>query len=72
MRYDVVAVWGPMQSELLRRQNEIERQALGQYKHSPDAARHFLTKYSIDWGAKVVNRAWKLGDELWTKYDEQF
>ena len=72
MRYDVVAVWGPMQSELLRRQNEIERQALGQYRHSPDAARHFLTKYSVDWGAKVVNRAWKLGDELWTKYDEQF
>jgi len=29
MRYDVAAVWGPMQSELLRRQNEIERQALG-------------------------------------------
>ena len=26
----------------------------------------------IEWGNKVVDRAWELGDFLWTKYDEKF
>ena len=32
----------------------------------------FVTTYTNDWGNKVVNKAWKLGDFLWTKYDEKF
>jgi hypothetical protein len=32
----------------------------------------YLTDYTQLWGNKVVDRAWKLGDELWTKYDEKF
>jgi hypothetical protein len=31
-----------------------------------------LTGYTLEWGEKVVQRAWDLGDELWTKYDEKF
>jgi dipeptidase len=72
MRHDLTAVWRPLQTEMLERQSDIERVALEQYKNSPKAARNYLTKYGIDWGKKVVDRAWKLGDELWTKYDEQF
>ena len=34
--------------------------------------REFLTKYCCDWGERAVTRCWKLGDELWTKYDEKF
>ena len=35
-------------------------------------AREYLTDYTNLWGEKVVNKAWELGDFLWTKYDEKF
>ena len=28
--------------------------------------------YTNKWGEHVVSTAWKLGDHLWTKYDELF
>ena len=31
-----------------------------------------LNAYTNEWGNKVVNEAWRLGDQLWTKYDELF
>jgi len=72
MRKDVTAVWRPWQAEMFYNQVEIESKALELFKQNPTAGRNYLSKYSIDWGVKVVARAWKLGDELWTKYDEQF
>jgi dipeptidase len=72
MRKDVEAVWKPLQSELFAKQKEIEEKALALYKKSPKEAREFLTQYSMKWGEKVVKAAWKLGDDLWTKYDEKF
>lgn len=72
MRKDVAAVWIPWQNQLFQEQAEVERRALELLKKNPVEARTWLTKYSIEWGNKVIERAWKLGDELWTKYDEQF
>ncbi|UCE08745.1 MAG: C69 family dipeptidase [bacterium] len=72
MRKDVEAVWKPIQAELFTKQNEIEDKALALYKKNPLEAREFLTQYSMKWGEKVVKAAWKLGDDLWTKYDEKF
>ena len=72
MRKDVEAAWKPLQAELFSGQKQIENQALVLYKKNPEEARKFLTQYSIKWGEKVVNAAWQLGDELWTKYDEKF
>ena len=37
-----------------------------------DKRKEHLTKYTMTWGEKVVDKAWKLGDFLWTKYDEKF
>ncbi|MFH2095854.1 MAG: C69 family dipeptidase [Bacteroidota bacterium] len=70
MRKDVDAVWLPMQKELFANQAATEKQALG----IDDKARRvqFLNAYSNSWGLKVVESAWKLGDFLWTKYDEKF
>ena len=34
--------------------------------------RKALTSYTIEQGDRVVNKAWELGDLLWTKYDEKF
>jgi len=72
MRKDVTAVWYPWQMEMFARQAEVEKNAQELLRKNPAAAREYLTKYSSDWGQKVITRAWKLGDELWTKYDEKF
>jgi dipeptidase len=72
MRHDVSKVWQPWQKELLDQQQSIEEKALTLYKQKPEQAGIFLTHYTIEWGNRVVQRAWKLGAELWTKYDEQF
>jgi dipeptidase len=72
MRKDVTAVWQPMQKQLFDNQQNFEKQALDLLKKDPANIKSFVTKYAIEWGNTVVNRAWKLGDKLWTKYDEKF
>ena len=72
MRHDVDAVWNPMQKELFDNQAGFEKEALKLYEKKPEKAVEFLTGYTNQWGDHVVNTAWKLGDHLWTKYDELF
>ncbi len=70
MRHDVSAVWTPMQQELFANQKsfEAEVKAMSSKKKQVKA----LTEYTNKWGDKVVKEAWRLGDFLWTKYDEKF
>lgn len=70
MRHDVSAVWYPMQKELFAQQKKIEKQA--EAIEDKEKRIEFLTKYTNEWGEKVVKKAWDLGDFLWTKYDEKF
>ena len=73
MSKDVRAVWDPMQKEMLENQKVFEDKALELQKQGNIAElKELLTEYTNKWGNKVVSRAWKLGDELWTKYDEKF
>jgi dipeptidase len=72
MRHDVTAVWEPLQKEMFANQRAVEEEALRLHAKSPKKAREYLTGYSERQGEKVFDRAWKLGDELWTKYDEKF
>ena len=72
MRRDVDALWNPMQKELFANQMTFEKEALGLYKISPEKCSKHLTNYTQEWGNKVVDEAWELGDKLWTKYDEKF
>lgn len=73
MRHDVDAVWGPLQAELLQNQKQVEEKALSvYYRGIPQRTIEFLTAYTDEWGNRVVDRAWELGDFLWTKYDEKF
>lgn len=73
MRHDVDAVWNPMQKDLFENQKSVEEEALKLYnKKKPQKTVEYLNKYSNDWANKVVDEAWKLGDFLWTKYDEKF
>ena len=72
MRHDVDAVWNPMQLQLIQNQKKVDAEALKLYEKSPENAVVFLTDYSNTEGTKVMGRAIKLGDFLWTKYDEKF
>ncbi|MFP4469453.1 MAG: dipeptidase [Bacteroidales bacterium] len=73
MRHDVDAVWIPWQKQLFDQQKDIEAKALEMYDpQKPEKTREFLTNYTDEWGTKVIDKAWKLGDFLWTKYDEKF
>ncbi|MBN2416170.1 C69 family dipeptidase [bacterium] len=72
MRDDLARVWEPLQTRMFTEQAETDRAALELLKKDPLAARVFLTQYGIGWGDRVVAEAWKLGDLLWTKYDELF
>lgn len=73
MRYDVDTVWSAWQTDLFDEQRIIEKKAFDMYNpDKPKDAIRLLTNYTMDWGNKVVAKAWKLGDFLWTKYDEKF
>ena len=72
MRHDIENIWKPIQNKLFNEQNNIEQKALQLYKKDKAAAKRFLTDYGLKWGDTVVKEAWKLGDFLWTKYDEKF
>jgi len=72
MRKDLDAVWIPMQNDFFANQKLIEAEALELFDKSPKKTVKYLTKYSDEAGNKVVNKAWELGDFLWTKYDEKF
>jgi dipeptidase len=73
MRHDVRAVWDPWQEELYTNQQAFEQAALDLYRNGKmKELEQMLTGYSVEWGTRVVDKAWQLGDFLWTKYDELF
>jgi dipeptidase len=72
MRHDVDKIWNPIQQELFDNQKNFERQAVQMLQQDQAKGHAFLTGYTGQWGSYVVNKAWKLGDYLWTKYDEKF
>ncbi len=70
MRHDVDKVWSPMQMQIFNESKEIEQKFLSISKAKEQKA--LLTHFTMSWGDKVVQEAWKLGDLLWTLYDEKF
>ncbi|UCF65431.1 MAG: C69 family dipeptidase [bacterium] len=72
MRKDVAAKWNPLQNKLFNDQKTFETEAMEIYKKNQQSGLKFLTDYSLTWGQKIFEEAWKLGDYLWTKYDEKF
>lgn len=73
MRHDVMDVFDPMQKELFENQEAFEAKAMELYEAGKrDELIKMLTDYTMKWGNKAVEEAWKTGDLLWTKYDELF
>ncbi|MDA3781176.1 MAG: C69 family dipeptidase [Bacteroidales bacterium] len=73
MHKDIDLVWNQWQADMFKKQETIEQEALKMYdKRNPQKTIDYVSAYSNKWGEKVVNKAWELGDFLWTKYDEKF
>ncbi|MCK5820350.1 MAG: C69 family dipeptidase [Bacteroidales bacterium] len=70
MRNDVEGVWKPLQSDIFKETAELEARVL-KMNNLADK-KNLLTSHTMKWGNQVVNKAWKLGDLLWTLYDEKF
>jgi dipeptidase len=70
MRKDVDNVWIPLQQEIFIKTADTEKQL--ETISSPGERKSVLTEFTVNWGNQVVKSAWKLGDFLWTKYDEKF
>jgi dipeptidase len=72
MTKDIEKVWGEIEDEAFANQKKFEEEALTLYKKSPKRAAAFLTDYSVGIANKAVDAYWKLGDDLWGKYNNQF
>jgi dipeptidase len=63
-------VWKPMQKEFIKEHFVIEQEAMELIKQDRyDDAIQVLTNFTDICGNEAVERAWKLGDELWTTFD---
>ncbi|MDZ7860775.1 MAG: C69 family dipeptidase [Candidatus Krumholzibacteriota bacterium] len=72
MRHDVAAVRDSIHKQALADQKRVEDRALKLFEEDPDKAVEYLSEYSYDFCEEITEAYWKLGDKLWTKYDEKF
>ncbi len=72
MHKDVDSTWIPLQRKFISEIPEVDKEALKLYKKKPQKAVEYLTGYSKKCGRKAMDEGIKLGDKLWTKYDERF
>ena len=72
MKEDLKKVWQPIEIEAFGKQKEIEDEALRLYQTDPAKAGEFLTKYCVGIANKAVTDYWKLGELLWSKYNNIF
>ena len=69
---DIKAVQSKLEGDFFAMQPAIEMAALELYKKDPALAVKYLTNYSNDAANRVVDRWWKLADELVAKYDDGY
>jgi dipeptidase len=72
MRKDVYAVRDPFRRQAFDEQKRIDDEASKLYAEDPRKAAEYLTKYSCDFCERITEAYWKLGDDLFTKYDEKW
>lgn len=69
MRKDIDKVFIPLQKSYFEEQAKIDEQFLSLSKKK---RLEFLTNRTIQLGNEVVEKAWGIGDGIWTNYDEKF
>ncbi|MBM4353553.1 MAG: dipeptidase [Deltaproteobacteria bacterium] len=65
---DIRPVQWEFEGSFLARQADVEKAAVALYRQAPELAREYLTRYSAEQSAKVVERWRRLGVELFVKY----
>ena len=65
-------VWQPIEEAAFARQKEIEAEATRLYKTDPAKAEEYLTNYCHEIANRAVEAYWKLGDDIWSKYNNLF
>lgn len=66
---DVVEHQNKYEKTAILRTEEIDHKALDLYKKNPAEAVRFLTGYCLNNAETVISAWWKLGDDLWVKYN---
>ena len=69
MRHDIDEVFIPLQKSYFEEQVKVDEQFMSLSKKKRT---EFLTNRTIQLGNEVVEKAWEIGDGIWTKYDEKF
>jgi dipeptidase len=72
MKEDLKKVWQPIETDAFGKQKEIEDEALRLYQTDPAKAEEFLTRYCVGIANKAVEDYWKLGELLWSRYNNIF
>jgi dipeptidase len=72
MRNDVAEVRDPLQRKYLDMQDEVAERAAELLETDREAGLAYLTEVSKNACEEVTEAYWKLGDHLWTAYDEQW
>ena len=72
MTRDIAKVWQGIEEKAFSDQSSIEEEAQKLLKQDPEKAREFLTDYSHKLAEGAVDAYWKLGDDLWGKYNRYF
>jgi len=72
MSKDIAKVWSGIEDKAYADQDEIENKAVALYKENPKEAQAFLTEYCHKVANGAVEAYWKLGNDLWGKYNRYF
>jgi dipeptidase len=72
MKEDLKKVWQPIEAQAFANQKATEEEALRLYQADPAQATEFLTRYSHGIANRAVEDYWKLGEFLWSKYNNDF
>jgi dipeptidase len=72
MKEDLKKIWLPIETEAFGKQTEIEAEALKLFQADPAKAEAFLTQYCVGIADKAVEDYWKLGEFLWSRYNNIF
>jgi dipeptidase len=72
MSRDIKEVWQNIENTLFSKQKDFEERMVKLHRKNPRKVRRLLTDYCLLHANRAVDRYWKLGDELWAKYNKYF
>jgi dipeptidase len=72
MSQTIAKVWSPIEEKAFADQAKIEEEAVRLNQKSPAKAREFLTNYCIKMAEDAVAAYWKLEEDLWGSFTQNF